>query len=170
MRMSEQDRRDLSEMLSLSRQRNQTLIFVSQQTRTLSKEIAAAASILIIKRMLPHQIKFERPEFEQVMLAAQEQLTRTTGDRRKLSYVYAPDDEIEMLMASELPQFWTPGMSNMFSVTSLAPRSLTEAAAERRQEAIALAKRLHSEGWSYTMIERRLGVSKGTAWNYVNRY
>lgn len=39
----------------------------------------------------------------------------------------------------------------------------------KRQDGIALAKRLHTDGWSYGMIARRFSVSKGTAWNYVNR-
>lgn len=169
MRMSEQDRRDLIQMLSQSRQREQLLIFVSQQTRTLSREIVAAADVLIIKRMLPHQVKFERPEFEEALSVAQEKLKLATTDRRKLSYVYAPDDEIEMLMTNEMPSFWSESVSNMFAGTGLPPRSLREEAAVLRQDAIALAKRLHADGWSYGMIARRLGVSKGTAWNYVNR-
>ncbi len=90
-------------------------------------------------------------------------------DRRKLSYVYAPDDEIEMLMTNEPPSFWSESVSNMFAGTGLPPRSLREEAAMQRQDAISLSKRLHSDGWSYGMIARRLGVSKGTAWNYVNR-
>ena len=92
-----------------------------------------------------------------------------TSDARpdSSSYVHAPDDDLEMVMKSVEPSFWTEGLSKLYAGTTPA-RSLTEEAANRREEAIAQAKRLHGQGWSYGMIRRRLGVSKGTAWNYVN--
>ena len=168
MRTTEQDRRELAQLLSLSRQREQLLIFISQQTRLVSREIVAATDVLIIKSMHSHQIRFERPEFEEALQTAQQRLSLMIGDRRQFSYVHAPDDDIEMVMRSAEPSFWTDGLSRLYAGSTPA-RSLREEAATRREEAIALARRLHEQGWSFGMIARRLGVSKGTAWNYVNR-
>ncbi len=167
IRGSETDRRDLAQILSLSRQRDQLLIFISQQTRAISREIVAAADVLIIKSMHPHQIKFERAEFEDAFQTAQGKLSEMTGDSRQYSYVHAPDDDLEMVMQSHEPAFWSEELSKLYA-GAMSARSLIEEAANRREEAIAEAKRLQGQGWSYGMIGRRLGVSKGTAWNYVN--
>ncbi len=166
-RVREADRKDLARVLSLSRQRDQLLIFASQQTRSVSREIVAATDVLIIKSMHLHQIRFERPEFEEALQTAQGKLAGMPGDRRQYSYVYAPDDDLELVMRNTEPSFWSEHLSRLYAGVMPA-RSLNDEAAERREESIGQARRLHAQGWSYGMIARRLGVSKGTAWNYVN--
>ena len=42
---------DMSQQLNLSRQRNQTLIFVSQEARQVDRNIASSASVVIFKEM-----------------------------------------------------------------------------------------------------------------------
>ncbi len=166
-RAGEADRKDLARVLSLSRQRDQLLMFISQQTRSVSREIVAAADVLIIKSMRAHQIRLERPEFEEALQTAQDKLAGMPGDHRQYSYVYAPDDDLELVMRSTEPSFWSERLSRLYAGVTPA-RSLNDEAAERREESIGQARRLHAQGWSYGMIARRLGVSKGTAWNYVN--
>ena len=51
----------MPQLLNLSRQRNQTLIFVTQESRQIDKNIASSASVLIFKAMGMLQLEFEQP-------------------------------------------------------------------------------------------------------------
>lgn len=88
--IAEADRKELASMLALSRQRRQNLIFISQQARIVSREIVAAADVLIVKNVREHQVKFDRPEFTEASDEASSRLSALIGDRRPFSFVYAP--------------------------------------------------------------------------------
>ena len=73
------------------------------------------------------------------------------------------------LVEVSLPTFWSSKLSHAFaSSESLSeerlPRKLT------KQELIAKAKALYLSGKSYREISKILGISIGTAYNYVNDY
>lgn len=168
-RMPEADRRELSSHLALSRQRNQNFIFVSQQARTVSREIVSAADVLLFKNAREHQIGFDRPEFTAALTQAAEALKTVPGDRRPYTYVNSPDDNLNHLMKSEMPGFWSEKLSRIYSSQS-PPKSLSEEADERRRRLIQMAKLMREQGFSIGAIRKRLGVGHGTAWNYVNKY
>lgn len=89
--------------MALPRQRDQTLISVSQQARTVPREIVSAADILLIKTLREHQVKFDRPEFEAALTEAGAKLETVIGDRKPYSFVYASADGLKHLMKSEKP-------------------------------------------------------------------
>lgn len=125
------DRRELASMLALSRQRNQTVILVSQQARTISREIVAAADVLLIKNMRNNQISFERPELAEVLTKARAKLQTVLGDRRPFTYFYALDDGLHHRLKSEIPGFWSEPLSRSYSAHT-PPKSLSDEVIERR--------------------------------------
>ncbi len=165
--ISEADRKELASMLALTRQRRQTLFIISQQARTISREIVAAVDILIIKSLRQNQVRFDRPEFTEAMELADQALSTVLGVRKPYAFVYSPEDRLGHLMKSELPGFWNESLSRMYADASPI-KTLKDEADEKRRRLIARARELHRQGFSYGAIAKRLGISKGTAWNYVN--
>ncbi len=165
--ISEADRRELASMLALTRQRQQTLFIISQQARTISREIVAAADILVFKALRQNQIKFDRPEFTQAMESADQALGTVFGDRKAYAFVYSPEDRLQHLMRSVLPEFWSEPLSRTYADASPI-KSLRDESQEKRRRLISRANELRRQGFSYGAIAKRLGISKGTTWNYVN--
>ena len=164
-----QESKAMSQMLNLSRQREQTLIFVAQEARQVDKNIASTASVLAFKELGMLQPEFERPELRKLMAAAGEGLRGTSGDKRKWAYVYSPDADFVGLLASELASFWKPSLSRLFAAEGTPAKSRT---AERitPKEKAQIARGLRDQGLSYSQISHRLGVSKSTVANYLKGY
>ena len=58
--------RSMSQALNLSRQRDQTLIFVSQESRQVDKNIASSANVVVFKELGMLQLEFDRRELNKV--------------------------------------------------------------------------------------------------------
>ncbi len=58
--------RSMSQAFKLSRQREQTLILVSQETRQVDRNVASSASVIVFKQLVVLQTKFDRPELEEL--------------------------------------------------------------------------------------------------------
>ena len=160
---------EMSRLLNLSRQREQTLIFISPQARYVDKNIAGSADIVIVKEPEPLQPKFERVELGQIIKTASEEFTRIKGDKRRWSYVYSPAVNFFGLMENDLPSFWTPRLSRAFATAEQAPDKRIPKRMTK-QDTITVAKELRRNGLSYRKIGISLGVNEGTAYNYVNNY
>ena len=65
-----QDSAAMSKLLNLSRQRNQTLIFVSQESRQIDRNIASSASVVVFKELGMLQQEFERTEIRKLAIEA----------------------------------------------------------------------------------------------------
>jgi len=160
---------EMSQLLNLSRQNEQTLIFVSQQARYVDKNIASTADVVIVKELEPLQPKFERSELGEIIKTASEQFAGIKGDKRRWSYVYSPIADFYGLMENDLPSFWTSRLSHAFATGERVsgkrlPKKMT------KQDRIGKAKELRLDGLSYRKIGSILGVTEGTAYNYVNDY
>ena len=161
--------REMSRILNLSRQREQTLIFVSQEARQIDKNIASSANVIVFKDLGMLQLEFDRPELNRIATQAKQAFEEVKGDRRRWSYVYSPDSDFLGLLENSLPSFWSNKLSHAFatgveaSATKLPKRLTLE---ERIQKAMELRRRDFSIG----QIARMLGVSKGTVYNYLNDY
>ena len=161
--------RQMSESLGLSRQRNQVLIFVSQEARQIDKNISSSASVVAFKELQILQLLFERSELRTLAQKAEEGFRSVAGDRRGWTYVYAPNANVAGMLRNDLPTFWKPGLSNAFAdgeevALSRPPRRLNVG------QKIAKAKELRALGWSIRQIAGYLGVSKATVINYLNDY
>jgi len=159
----------MSRILNLSRQRQQTLVFVTQEARQVDKNIASSANVVVFKNLAMLQLQFDRPELNKLAAQAKQAFEAVKGDERRWSYVYSPDADFQGLLENSLPSFWSSKMSHAFAVggegseTKL-PRRMT------LDERIQKAKELHQGGLSYQQIASVLGVTKSSAYNYVNGY
>ena len=166
--MSEKNR-SVSQLLNLSRQRNQTLVFVTQEARQLDKNITSVADVIVFKKPSALQIELERPELRPIARRAHDAFTAVRGSTAGWSYVFSPDADFESLLENQLPTFWTKRLSKAFAsggsdgdTNHPTPISLTD----KRSR----AKQLREEGHSYAVIARELGVSKSTVVNYLKGY
>ena len=161
--------RDMSQQLNLSRQRNQTLLFVSQEARQVDKNIVSSASVLVFKDLGMLQPDFDRPELRKLVIQAKEAMDTYRADKKHLAYVYSPDADHLGMLTNQLPSFWKPSLSRIFSTepTSQASRPGVKTSAQDRAKR---AKELRKKGYSYRQIASELGVTKGTVANYLKGY
>lgn len=161
--------REMSRFLNLSRQKEQTLIFVTQEARQIDKNIASSANIIVFKDLGMLQLEFDRPELNRIATQAKLAFKEVKGDRRRWSYVYSPDSDFLGLLENSPPSFWSNKLSHAFAAG-------VEASAAKRpkkmnlQEKIVKAKELHKSGWSLSKIANYFGVSKGTIFNWIHGY
>ena len=121
-----QDNKSMSQVVNLSRQRDQTLIFVSQEARQIDRNIASSANVLVFKETGMLQPDFDRRELRKIAEEAQKAFSMKKGNKRRWSYVYSPDADYAGMMESELPSFWKPSLSRLFALGQ-APSSLRPA-------------------------------------------
>jgi hypothetical protein len=159
----------LSEMLNLSRQRNQTLIFVSQESRQIDRNILSAADVIVFKEPGMLQSRFDRPELRDIAKEAKLAFTTVRGDKRNWSYVHAPNADYMGLIENRVPTFWNQKLSRAFArntgqSSAKTPKKMT------LEEKILKAKELYASGWSITRIAEYFGVSRGTIYNWLHDY
>ena len=159
----------MSQILNLSRQRNQTLIFVTQEARQVDRNIASSATVIVFKEMGMLQPEFDRPELKKLVGQAKESLGSVRGDKRRWSYVYSPDADFVGVLENELASFWKPSLSRLF-VASGQTAAQRPAKRQTPQEKAQKAKELRSQGRSLSEIANVLGVAKSTVVNYVKGY
>jgi hypothetical protein len=159
----------MSQSLNLSRQKEQTIIFITQEAGHIDKNIVGSANVLVFKELGMLQLEFDRPQLNKLATQAKQALDSVQGNKQRWSFVYAPDNDFLGLMENELPSFWKPRLSRAFatgpaSPTKRAPKSLTSRDRQKR------ALELRAQDASYGVIARELGVSRGTAVNYIKGY
>ena len=149
--------REIRRIINLSRQRQQTLIFVSQQARYVSKDIAGSADVLVVKEPEPLQPKFERQEINKIVKIAAEKFGGLSGSKKKLSLVYSPSANFLDLLSNELPSFWSRKLSCAYSASSSAATT-KPATTVLKKERIRRAKQLASMDVSVSQIGKEIGV------------
>jgi len=159
----------MSQALNLYRQKEQTIIFITQEAGHIDKNIVGSANVLIFKELGMLQLEFDRPQLNKLATQAKQALDSVQGNKQRWSFVYAPDNDFLGLMENELPSFWKPRLSRAFatgtaSPTKRAPKSMT--LQDRQQRALEL----RAQGASYGVIASELGVRRGTAVNYIKGY
>jgi hypothetical protein len=166
---SSQHSMEISNIINLSRQCEQTLIFVSQEARQIDKNIASSANVVIIKNPGILQLNFDRIELRKMLAEATKMFAAIDKDKNKWAYVYAPESDFAGMMQNSLPTFWTSGLSKAYadakpSTEVKTPRNATG------EERIEKAKELRKQGFSLGEIAHMLGVSKSTVMNYLDGY
>ncbi len=159
---------EMSQLVNLSRQREQTLIFVSQEARSLDRNIASSADVIIFKDLGILQLKFDRRELNDLAIQARERFATIKGDRRPWSFVYAPEADFVGLVQNTLPTFWHEKLSHIFATGGAAiARAPKKTPLSQR---IEKAKELSRQGLSQGEIARLIGVSRPTVKNYLEDY
>jgi hypothetical protein len=158
----------MSQLINLSRQREQTLIFVSQESRQIDRNIASSANVIIFKDLGLLQLKFDRRELNDIATQAKQALTTVNGDKRRWAYVYAPDSDFVGLVENSLPSFWSEKLGHIFAtggeITARPPKKTP------LSQRIGKAKELKQQGLSLGQIAKLMGVSKGTIKNWLDNY
>ena len=164
-----QDNMSMSRLLNLSRQREQTLIFVSQEARQVDRNISSSANVVVFKDLGILQLEFDRPELRRLTTEASEMFSKVSGDKRRWAYVYSPDADFIGMLENELANFWVPRLSRMFAsssgeVKTRRPDKMTVALKAEK------AKGLQERGLSVRETATELGVSPATVINYLKGY
>ncbi len=164
-----QESKAMSQALNLSRQREQVLIFVTQEARQVDKNIASAASVVVFKEPGMLQPEFERPELRKLVAEAAKAFNGISEDKQKWSYVYSPDAGFLGLLEGQLASFWKPSLSKLYAGQQ-APAASRTAKSLTPEEKAEMARKLRGQDLSYSQIAQRLGVSKATVANYIKGY
>lgn len=160
---------EMSQIVNLSRQRNQTFIFVTQEARQVDKNIASSANVIIFKDPGTMQLEFDRRELSKIAANAKEAFAGVnSGDKKKWAYVYAPDSDFMGLVENSLPSFWSERVSHVFATgREVVARAPEKTPLSRR---IERAKQLRQQRLSLGQIAKQMGISKGTIKNWLEDY
>ena len=160
--------KELSQILSLSRQRGQTLIFVSQESRQIDRNILSAADVVIFKEPSLLQAKFDRLELREIVIQAKQAFQSIIGDRKRWSFVFTQAQGCVGLIENSPPSFWSEKLSRAFATKEVSKawpaKKLT------RAERQAQAKEHEKMGFKPAQIARMMGLSKATIKNYLEDY
>ncbi len=165
--------RILSNMINLSRQRGQTLIFITQEARQIDKNISSSANVIIFKNPGIMQFEFERKELRKLAEKAKRMFAAVSDkDKPRWSYVYAPESNFEGMLENSLPSFWTSGLSKAYADTAdtKVVNEIRVPPKMSRKDKIRKAKELHESGWTDSQIARYFGVAKSTVHNWIHDY
>ena len=161
--------RDIGPLINLSRQKEQTLIFIVQEARQLDVNIVSQIDILAVKELSDLSEGFERPQLRRLTDKARAAFRTLHGDRRKWTWVSSDAAEHDGLVQNELPSFWTPRLSRAFADGLSAPRAgQRRGSRPSREKQRKEAQRMNEAGLSCGQIAKNLGVSKTTAWRLIN--
>ena len=159
---------EMSQILNLSRQRSQTLIFVTQEAKQIDRNVASSANVVIFKDLGILQLEFDRRELNKIATNAKEAFANLSGDKKRRAYVYSPDSDFMGLVENSLPTFWTPKLSHIFATRGEAiVRPPKKTPLEQRKEK---AKELKRQGLSNGQIAKMMRISKATVKNYLEDY
>jgi hypothetical protein len=158
----------MSQLVNLSRQREQTLIFVSQEARQVDRNIASSANVVIFKDLGILQLEFDRRELGKIAVQAKQAFVGINGDKRTWSYIFAPESDFMGLVENSLPSFWSEKLGHIFAIGGeIIARTPKKPTLEQRVEK---AKQLKQQGLSLGQIAKLMGMSKATIKNYLDGY
>ena len=160
--------RDIGSLINLSRQREQTLIFVVQEARQLDINIVSQIDVLAVKELSDLSKGFERPQLRGLTDKARAAFGTVHGDHRRWSWVHSEFSSYEGLVSNELASFWTPRLSRAFVEPSGDVAPARRGQRPSREELQQTAHGMRGAGLSFSHIARNLGVSKTQAWRLVN--
>ncbi len=101
--------KELTKVMAVARHKDLSLIFVTQNTGFIDKNILALTDTLMIKEGSLLQIEMERPEVRKFYEKSEEQLKHMKGNKKK--FVYVMDSDFEGIISYNLPSFWSDKLS-----------------------------------------------------------
>ncbi len=101
--------KELAGLLAIARHKNLSIIFITQNTGMLDKNILKLADILLIKEGSLLQLEMERKEIKKFYEKAKEAISDLKGEKR--SYAYVLDNDFEGVISHSLPSFWSTNLS-----------------------------------------------------------
>ena len=163
--MSQQNRKLLSDIV-LARQREHTLIIITQDSSYIDKNVLRAIDTLIIKEPAPLQLKMDRPEIRVFLEKAARAFSEIEHDKRAFCYVaFSPSGFTGMAPITKA-SYWNERLSRAYA-SGIDLGLKREAKSLTKQEKMRLALDLHQKGQSVREAARQLGVSKSTVCNWI---
>jgi len=102
--------RSLGELLAIARHKDLTLIFVTQNTGMIDKNVLNLCDVILLKEGSLLQEKMERSVMKDLYVTANDALQAIPASERK-PYCYIFDAEFEGLVTASLPSFWSMKVS-----------------------------------------------------------
>ena len=107
--------REIGRLINLSRQKEQTLIFIVQEARQLDVNIVSQIDVLAVKELSDLSRGYERPQLRALTDKARTAFRTLEGDRRKWTWVHSEATDHEGLVQNELPSYWKLLLSRAFA-------------------------------------------------------
>ena len=165
--------RTIGQLVNLSRQRAQTLIFIVQEARQLDVNTISQADVIAVKELSEISREFERRELKRFTEKARVAFAGVKGNKQRSTWVYSEAAGEAGLVENELASFWKPALSRAFA--QAAPDQGGNGTGQRkgaktpREELKDKAKALRQQDHSFGDIGKILGISKTLAWELVNK-
>ena len=163
--MSNDKHFNLIQTLGLSRQKNVSLIFITQSSSLIDKVALSMIDFIIIKEMSKFNIEFERKEIKKLIENANKMLENIMGDKKRFSFLISTDGKIEEIIENDLPSYWNEEISRAYQFGFISGERYGEKIT--REEKKKIANQLRQNGYSYKEISRIVGVSKATIINWT---
>ncbi|MBS3124944.1 hypothetical protein J4211_01670 [Candidatus Woesearchaeota archaeon] len=100
----------LAELLAVARHKDLTLIFITQNTGMIDKNVLNLCDTIMLKEGSLLQEKMERSVMKDLYTTANKAIAQTALEDRK-SFFYVFDAEFEGLAKASLPSFWSISVS-----------------------------------------------------------
>ena len=165
--------RDIGTLVNLTRQREQSLIFIVQEGRQLDVNIVSQADVIAIKELSEIGREFERPGLRRFTEKARLAFTGVKGNPRRWTWIYSESKGEVGLVENGLPSFWKPALSKAFAAVQ--PGQGTNLAENRkgaktpREQLVCQAKALRQQGHSIREIGKILGIPRSTTSDYLKK-
>ena len=114
-RASSSDNLEMSNLVALARQREQTIIVVTHFSRKIDFLEAAEAKRVIWKRPNAAHVMWERSQIKPFAMRAYETFQHAVGDTRELAYVLDFETLRMGMLRVKQANFWTEAMSSAMS-------------------------------------------------------
>ncbi|MEM2131470.1 MAG: hypothetical protein QXR96_03020 [Candidatus Woesearchaeota archaeon] len=101
----------LSDLILISRHKNLSVLFISQNSANLDVNIIRQADFLIFKRSSLLQLDFERKKIQEIYKEINPKFQEY--DNKYIAYIYS--DLFRGFVKADLPSFWTQKISKAFS-------------------------------------------------------
>lgn len=101
--------KELGKLLAIARHKNLSIVFITQNTGMIDKNVLKLADILMIKEGSLLQLEMERPEMKKFYEKATSAFAGLEGEKKK--YVYVIDSDFEGVISHALPSFWSESIS-----------------------------------------------------------
>lgn len=164
--------RNIGQLVNLSRQRAQTLIFIVQEARQLDVNAISQADVIVVKELSEISRDFERRELKRFTEKARVAFAGVKGNRQRWTWVYSEAAGDARLVENELASFWKPALSRAFAQGTSEQDSngagQRKGAKTPREELKGQALALRQQDHSFGDIGKILGISKTQAWDLVN--
>ena len=102
--------RELGKLLAVARHKDLTLIFITQNTGMMDKNVLNLTDTLVFKEGSLLQEKMERSAMKDFYEKSRISLDNIQKNKRK-AYAYVFDDDFEGLIKADLPSFWSTKIS-----------------------------------------------------------